>query len=293
MTLMIEVLKVRGLRQIISLVFVFFWVWSSGGAGHAQTTNGAVKASDHLLVSFPSSNGIMLGYLYRPPGKGPFPAVVLHYRDHKSLMSGDPAHREKLVNFFTSRGYLLFMPDRHADLFAVEEFSDGLVKDLEARPKDRDVQERRTLERMQIVNRDVVASTEWIKRQPDVDTNNVILVGIASGAMQSLITIEKVQVRACVLFSPAAISWNDSQSVQNRLIAAAHNTSVPVFLIYTDDQNLDPATTLGREIGTKGKPNQTKLYPAFGKTADYLANFATDATDVWGPDVLRFLEEVK
>ena len=257
----------------------------------ADTTNAAKRASDHLIVSFPGASGMMLGYLYRPAGDGPFPAVIFHHRDHKSLMKSELVHLDKLVAFFTSKGYMLFLPDRHPDTFTTDEFSPELQKKLAAKNPDAATKDRRIMERYEIINRDVVASVEWLKRQPDVNTNQVILLGLASGAMQSLAALTKVDVSAAVLFSPAATSWSDGAVVRNWLISSTRTAKAPILLIYTDDQSLAPATALGPELDRKGKPNRMIIYPVAGQTSSLIANFVTEGIDVWGEDALKFLKQ--
>ena len=231
----------------------------------------------------------MLGYLYRPAGKGPFPAVVFHHRDHKSLMSGNMSQLQKLADFFTTSGYMLFMPDRHTDTFSNDEFSPTLQQGLRNKSREQAVIDQYIIERMEIVNRDIVASAQWLRQQPDVKTNEIAIVGMFGGAMQSLIALEKINVRTCVLFSPATSTWRDSHFRQGWLLTSIRKSTAPIFLIYTQDQNPEPAEALGREVENKGKPSRTKVYP--GLPPESSPNFAIDGIDIWGPDVLSFLKE--
>jgi len=48
---------------------------------------------------------------------------------------------------------------------------------------------------------------------------------------------------------------------------------------------------LSKEANKKHKDFQSKIYPAFGSThQDGHGRFCSSATDVWGNDVLAFLE---
>jgi hypothetical protein len=65
-----------------------------------------------------------------------------------------------------------------------------------------------------------------------------------------------------------------------------------VFLIQAEnDYNLAPSRVLSKEANKKKKDFQSKVYPAFGTNRhDGHWGFCSSATDVWGADVLAFLE---
>src|SRR4051812_20052246 len=95
----------------------------------ADSTN----LSSHLIVSYNSDGRTLLGYLYRPEGAGPFPAVLFHHGDKNSLMSSEVAQWKAMAKFFTSRGYLLFLPDRHPEAIARSEYSAALQAQLQSK----------------------------------------------------------------------------------------------------------------------------------------------------------------
>jgi hypothetical protein len=69
----------------------------------------------------------------------------------------------------------------------------------------------------------------------------------------------------------------------------------PMFLLQAqNDYNLGPGKVLGAILEQKGKLNRVKIYPAFGDPAnpkDGHGGFAVRGSEVWGKDVLGFLEE--
>ena len=144
-------------------------------------------------------------------------------------------------------------------------------------------------------NRDVAAAVDWIKKQPFVDADRIVITGCSYGGIQTLLAAEKgLGAKAFVPFAPAAMSWANTD-LQNRLTECARNAKVPVFLIQAkNDYNIGPSETLGPVLKAKGGLNRSKVYPAFGTMPqEGHGGFACweQGIAVWGPDVLAFLKE--
>src|SRR5579872_1810680 len=60
------------------------------------------------VISFPSKTLTLRGVLYKPTGKGPFPAIVYN---HGSAIDNSAAS-DALGPLFASRGWVFFMPHR-------------------------------------------------------------------------------------------------------------------------------------------------------------------------------------
>jgi dipeptidyl aminopeptidase/acylaminoacyl peptidase len=58
-------------------------------------------------VKFPSAKLALHGVLYKPEGNGPFPAILYNHGSEK-----DPGSKPALGVFFSSRGYVFFVPHR-------------------------------------------------------------------------------------------------------------------------------------------------------------------------------------
>jgi len=88
------------------------------------------------------------------------------------------------------------------------------------------------------------------------------------------------------------MSWERNTALQDRLIRAIDLAKVPVFLIQAEnDYSVGPSHALTKEADKKKKDFQSKIYPAFGKShQDGHWGFCSTATEVWGADVLAFLE---
>src|SRR5580765_3335779 len=59
------------------------------------------------FVSFPAGSMTLQGWIYKPAGKGPFPAVLYNHGSDKA-----PGWFPTLGEFWTSKGYVFFVPHR-------------------------------------------------------------------------------------------------------------------------------------------------------------------------------------
>src|SRR5262249_44537493 len=59
------------------------------------------------LVAFSGPEGELHGFLYLPPGPGPFPAVLWNHGSEAM-----PGWQPELAHFYTAHGYAFFLPHR-------------------------------------------------------------------------------------------------------------------------------------------------------------------------------------
>ena len=223
-------------------------------------------------VTFEAEGRQLMGWIYKPQGEGPFPAVLWN---HGSGMN--PKSEPALALFYVTHGYVFFAPVRHGRGESQGEYrqlgNSFWLQDLD--------------------NKDVVAAVEWLKKQAYVDPNRLVVSGVSFGGIQTLLLAEKgLGVRAFIAFAPGAMSWGNS-STRAMLWSAVRDAKAPLFLIQAaNDYSTGPSDMLGPIIRSKGGANRAKLYPAFGKSpADGHGGFAR-ATSIWGPDVIEFLNVV-
>ncbi len=68
---------------------------------------------------------------------------------------------------------------------------------------------------------DVIASLNYLKSRPFVDPARIAISGCSYGGIQTLLAGERdLSVKALVPFAPGAMSWEQNQVLQNRLIRA-------------------------------------------------------------------------
>lgn len=256
---------------------------------HVQSE--AVKAfrKTALPVEFPSKGLTLRGWVYKPAGNGPFPAIVWNHSAEKN-----PSARPELGLFCTQHGYLLFVPVRHGHNPSPGEYFGDAIQDYIASGADRTSIQKKAVAIEEEYNEDVVAALTWLKKQRYVNAKAIAVIGVAYGGSQSLLAAEKdLDLRACIVFGPAAISWGNRE-IRQRTIEAVQRTKVPVFLLQAEnDYTLGPSEVLGPIIREKGGANRAKMYPAFGTThAEGQLGFACweEGIKVWGDDFLEFLK---
>jgi carboxymethylenebutenolidase len=243
----------------------------------------SVAQSKPEEVVFPGSGRQLHGFLWRPEGAGPFPAIVWNHGSEK-LPGSQPA----LASFYTAHSYVFFVPHRRGQGRSPGDYIQDLV--AQAPPGER---ARRMVELQQAEVDDVIAGLNYLKAQPFVDAARVAISGCSYGGIQTLLTGERdLGIKALVPFAPGAMSWEQNLPLRDRLVRAVDLVKAPVFLIQAEnDYSLAPSQVLSKEANKKHKDFQSKIYPPFGSThQDGHWGFCSTATAVWGNDVLAFLE---
>ena len=243
----------------------------------------SVAQSKPEEVGFPSGGRELRGFLWKPEGIGPFPAIVWNHGSEK-LPGSQPA----LAKFYTEHAYVFFVPHRRGQGRSPGNYIQDLV--AQAPPGER---ARRMVELQQAEVDDVIAGLNFLKSQLFVDPARIVISGCSYGGIQTLLLGERdLGVKALVPFAPGAMSWDQNVPLQDRLVRAVDLAKAPVFLIQAEnDYSLAPSRVLSEEANKKKKDFQSKIYPAFGRThQDGHWGFCSSATDVWGNDVLAFLD---
>lgn len=261
--------------KIRALMLIAFIVLSVTGQLLAQ-----IKSEE---VVFPSGGRQLHGFLWKPEGTGPFRAIVWNHGSEKL-----PGSQPTLANFYTSHSYVFFVPHRRGQGRSPGDYIQDRV--AQAPPRERG---RRMVELQQDEVEDVVAGVNFLKSQPFVDPARIAISGCSYGGIQTLLAGEHdLNVKALVPFAAGAMSWEQNQLLQDRLIRAVELARAPVFLIQAEnDYSLGPSHVLSREANKKHKDFQSKIYPAFGNShQEGHWGFCSSATEVWGADVLAFLD---
>lgn len=250
-----------------------------------------IEPSAPELVSFPSGDLVLRGFLYKPQGTGPFPAIIWNHGSEKL-----PGQQPELARFYTKLGFVFFLPHRHGQGRSPGAYIQDLIEKYAAIEKNRTLFQKYVVKLHEEYNRDVVAAVEWLKGQPFVDQQHLVMSGCSYGGIQTILTAEKgLGLRAFVPFAPAAKSWANTE-LRERLLEAVLNAKGPLFLIQAqNDYSLGPSEALGPMIKRKGPPNQARIYPPYGTTPqEGHFDFATKegGIDIWGPDVLAFFQVV-
>lgn len=243
----------------------------------------SVAQSKPEEVVFPIGGRDLHGFIWKPEGTGPFPAIVWNHGSEKL-----PGSQPTLARFYTAHSYVFFVPHRRGQGRSSGDYIQDLV--AQAPPGER---ARRMVELQQAEVDDVIAALNYLRSQPFVDPARIVISGCSYGGIQTLLAGERdLGVKALVPFAPGAMSWEQNVTLQDRLVRAVDLAKAPVFLVQAEnDYSLAPSRVLSKEANKKKKDFQSKIYPPFGSThQDGHWGFCSSATDVWGNDVLAFLE---
>jgi carboxymethylenebutenolidase len=244
----------------------------------------AMAQSKPEEVTFPSGGRELHGFIWMPEGAGPFPAILWNHGSEKL-----PGSQPILAKFYTAHSYVFFVPHRRGQGRSPGDYIQDLI--AQAPPGER---AQRMVELQQAEVEDVIAALNYLRSRSFVDPARIALSGCSYGGIQTLLAGERdLGTKALVPFAPGAMSWEQNVRLQDRLVRAVGLAQAPVFLIQArNDYSLAPSRVLSREASKKGKPFQSKIYPSFGSThQDGHWGFCSSATDVWGEDVLAFLEK--
>jgi dienelactone hydrolase len=254
------------------LILMTLWPVSAAGAAPPPAAE---------LVSFAGPDGQLHGFLYRPAGDGPFPAILWNHGSERL-----PGWQPELAAYFTSKGFVFFIPHRSGQGRSPGRY---IMDRAPARATPRG--DRAMLEAHGRANLDVTAAAAWLLRQPFVDPARAAMVGCSFGGIQTLLSAERgLGFKAFVAFAPAAISWGDAP-LQARLREAVARAKAPVLILQAEnDYSTEPTRILG-PLAVKGG-GAARVYPAFGATPqDGHWAFATteQGAAIWGAEVLEFL----
>ncbi len=253
-----------------------------------------VLGPDTVLVE---NDGLTLrGLLWRPPGTGPFPAILFNHgsgRTVSQITAGGAGLR--LGPLFAGRGYVFLMLFRRGAGLSEHQGTvpgDTLTHEFAAHGVEaRNKLQMRLLEGSQLS--DAMAGLTFLRARPDVDRRRLVVIGHSFGGAVSLLVAQRdSSLRAVVDFAGAANSWRYSPELRERLRAAVRATVVPVFFIHAaNDYSVAPGTELAAEMAAMHRLHRLRVYPAFGPTTHEGHNFVYLDTKAWLPDVLTFLDQ--
>ena len=244
----------------------------------------AASAAEPEEVSFAGGGAALHGFIFRPAGDGPFPAVLYNHGSEKL-----PGTKPEIGGFFARSGYVLFVPHRRGQGRSQEQGTYIMDAIRSAPAAFRDA---RLVELQEQHLADVLAALAYLQGLPFVDKSRIAVAGCSFGGIQTMLAAQKpAGLRAAVAFAPGAMTWASSPALRSRLTEAAREAAIPVLLIQAqNDYDLTPTQVLSEEMARAGRPHQRVILPAYGTTrADGHGRFCFSGVDAWGPQVLAFL----
>jgi len=262
------------------------------GAGMGETH----WSGDHDLVDlaivpeeirFRSGELELVGYLYRPPGPGPFPCMITNHGSGITQDTQDVC-RPGTAALLMSWGIASFLPHRRgygnspgtpwrteaSAEFGTPEYDAQLVRRL-----DREAD-------------DVVAALHMLLTHPDIVPEHIGVMGSSFGGITTLLSVAKSdRFRCAVEFAGAAMNWERTPTLRATMLAAAKALSHPIFFIQAaNDYSIGPTLALAESLEGSGKVVESKIYPQWGLTREEGHLFESRGQMIWGADVRRFLE---
>jgi dienelactone hydrolase len=244
------------------------------------------------VVAFPSGAIELHGALYRPEGKGPFPAVVYNHGSAGGMLSKDAF--DALGPVFTKRGWVFFGPYRRgqglsasAGPYIGDEIAAAVKKGGEAAGAE-------TMIRLLTTDHlnDQLAALEWLRKQSFVAPKRIAVAGTSFGGIEVVLGAERADYCAAIDSAGGAQSWAEAPQLQALMTNAARNARAPIFFFQAqNDFDLSPSRVLSAAMKEAGKKYELKIFPAFGDSQMDGHTFGYFGGAIWGEDVFWFLDE--
>ena len=259
----------------------------------AALANGMRPTSLHALpivpreLRFRSDGRDLAGYLYLPPGDGPFPCMVLNHGSGITQGTLDVS-RPGTAATLMAWGIASFLPHRrgygnspgtpwredvHAE-FGTPDYGAQLVARL-----DRE-------------SADVIRALETVEALPEIRRDHIGVMGSSFGGTNTLFAAAKCpRFRCAIDFAGAAMNWDRTPRLRETMIAAAQRVTMPLFLIQAEnDYSIRPTREIAAALAGNGRIVWSKIYPPYGFLPWEGHLFESTAPHIWAPDVHRFLE---
>jgi dienelactone hydrolase len=158
------------------------------------------------IATLPSSTLTPHGFLYKPSGPGPFPAVLYNYGSKPGPLSKQAF--DALCPVFAAHGWVFLGHGRRGqDLTAATTVSllstDPLAGQLSA--------------------------LAWLRKQPFIQPNRIAVARNSFGGVEAILGNERANYCAAIASAPASGIWTHAPDLQSSLLRAVQNAHAPIF----------------------------------------------------------------
>jgi carboxymethylenebutenolidase len=213
------------------------------------------KGITELMTSYPGEGVTLTGYVARPSGKGPHPAVIVIQE-----WWGLNEHIKDIARRFAREGYIAIAPD----LFS------RLGHKVTTDPNEAGTL-MQTLQQAEGL-KDLLATVAYLKTQDGVDPGRLGVIGFCMGGSYALmLPCETTEIQAGVVFYGQVPNPD----------AALKNLAAPVLYIYGEDDGWITKADVQRlrdALRKYNKPGEVKTYPGCSH-----AFFNDTRTEVYRP----------
>jgi carboxymethylenebutenolidase len=246
-------------------------------------------------ITLTSDGFNLVGYLYKPNGPGPFPAIIWN---HGSEQDPEPVGEFNAIAYlFVPAGYVVVDPVRRGQGGSGGQYIADQTQTI-FKTQGRTAANQFVADQMAGPQlNDQLSGLTYLESLPYVDKNRVAVVGCSYGGMQTLFGAASGKgYKAAVALSPGAESWDANPILQQALIKLVSSISIPTLIIHpAQDASLAPGYALGPQFQQLGKTYGLQIFPPFGKAVQHC--FGGDSKNylglsLWGPVALSFLSNV-
>ncbi|GKS94977.1 CocE/NonD family hydrolase [Acidovorax sp. SUPP2825] len=220
--------------------------------------------------------------VYRPPGAGPFPVVVINHGKSKGDTHLTARQRYlAAARVFVERGYLVVIPMRQ-----------GFAQSTGAYPGTGCDVERNGRKQAE----DVQAALAYVRRLPDADSQRIVVVGQSHGGLTTMAlgALNPPGVRGLINFA-GGLRQDTCPGWQEHLVSAfgayGEGTKLPSLWFYGDNDSYW-SPSLYRDMfarySASGGPAKLVAYGKFGTDSHRLFS-SQSGVPIWLPEVDRFL----
>jgi carboxymethylenebutenolidase len=261
----------------------------------------ATRAPDTVIVR--SGTLSLHALLWRPNGRGPFPAVLFNHGAWPSIPTPEGPRGDSRVHdqaatlgpVFTRHGYaLLFLFRRGVGLSSGQGVNGADVMQRALRAEGQEGYNRVQLQLLEGEDlTDAMAALAFLHADPDIDPRRIVVAGHSFGGSLTLILTERDHaIAAAVDFAGAAGTWERSPQLRRRLLATIPRLTAPVFIAHAaNDYSVAPGKALAAELERRDKPYRLEIYRAFGATSFEGHNIVYLSVPTWESAVFAFLDE--
>lgn len=241
------------------------------------------------------SDGLKIkGYLYRPAGTGPFPAIIYSHGSRTRAELPEPGRYEWLAYRLARLGYVVFVAERRGY---------GGSQGVGVIGGEGDVNILRYGLRDEV--RDVLAAMAFLRERPEVNGARIALVGKSLGGLVSLVTAARdPDVRGVVSLAGGYGYGSRSMGpemlfVQETVRDAARSIRAPTLLLHAQNDRIVPPDVskwVHQVLEEQGVTSTLRLYPPFrigGKEVEGHRVFdLVDGFPYFWKDLTEFLKGV-
>jgi carboxymethylenebutenolidase len=285
-------MKTTGVFAVAALFFV--------AARHGTMRNQPNGGPETVIVH--NGPNILHALLWRPPGRGPFPAILFNHgsgrtREERERLGPYKGQAEVLGPVFARHGYVFMFLFRHGVGLPGDQGTsavDLMNGELAAHGQDaRNALQLRLLENREFA--DAAAGLAFLRRRNEVDARKVAIVGHSFGGSLTILQAERERnVQAVVIFSGAGYSWDRSPELRARLLSAVGQSQAPVFFIHAaNDYSVNPGKALDARFGPAWETTSIKDLSGNRHHARRRAQFSLCWREHLGTRRVRLLRQVR